>query len=105
MHAIRSNKKTHFCYSKSGKTQFCHSKLRFFYFFFRKKKFGGRADACEAAQRKNAVLLLKKWKNAVLSDKTAFFLFFFQKKNFGRADACDASQRLCRFIKQALHHH
>ena len=32
-----------------------------------------------------AVLSLKKWKNAVLSDKTAFFLFFFQKKNFGRA--------------------
>ena len=32
-----------------------------------------------------AVLSLKKWKNAVLSDKNAFFFIFFQKKNFGRA--------------------
>ena len=36
----------------------------------------------------NAVLSLKKWKNAVLSLKTAFFLFFFQKKNFGREGGC-----------------
>ena len=42
--------------------------------------------AMRSVENKNAVLLLKKWKNAVLSLKTAFFLFFFQKKKFGRAD-------------------
>ena len=42
-----------------------------------------------AKQRnENAVLSLKKWKNAVLSLKTAFFLFFFQKKKFERAGGC-----------------
>ena len=50
--------------------------------------------AMRSVENKNAVLLLKKWKNAVLSLKTAFFLFFFQKKKFGREDVkrrCEAT--------------
>ena len=84
---------------KKWKNAVLSDKTAFFLFFFQKKKFGWadvnvdamhaklrEATAKQRNENKNAVLSLKKWKNAVLSLKTAFFLFFFQKKKFGRAD-------------------
>ena len=53
-------RKKQFCYSKSGKTQFCHSKLLFFYFFSEKKIWkGGRMHAMRSNENKKKATVAK----------------------------------------------